>query len=107
MGSAYGTAYCDTCNCKLAKQTRGRPSKFCSKECRVLNDAIERLERALGPVTDRLLNGTEESPATHKDHLNLVDLRYRLFTLVSTEMPRPRYPKGHARAGQFIRRTVG
>lgn len=92
-------AVCETCGTKLPKHTAGRPRKFCpGSECRILNDAIVRLEKALAPVAGRLMAGDS------RDHLNLVELRYRLFTLVSEEIPRPRYPKGHAKAGQFMRR---
>ena len=92
-------AQCETCGTKLPTHKAGRPRKFCGKECRVLNDAIVRLEKALDPVTTRLVEGD------HRDHLNLVELRYRLFTLVSEQLPRPRYPKGHAKAGQFMKRA--
>ena len=79
---------CETCKTKLPHQSAGRPRKFCSSECRVLNDAIVRMEKALGPVNARLMAGTND------DRMGLVDLRYRLFTVISDEVTRPRYPAG-------------
>lgn len=100
---------CITCGTKLPRQSAGRPRKFCGVECRTLNDAINRLESAIGPVAARLLNGTpdtERSPkAVAGDHQNLVELRYRLFCLLGDEVPRPRHPKGHPNAGGFVGRA--
>ncbi|MEE8384835.1 MAG: hypothetical protein V3S01_02830 [Dehalococcoidia bacterium] len=94
---------CEACGTNLPTQTTGRPRKFCRPvngvhECRDLNSAIERLEKALGPVTARLVDGD----AT--DRMNLVELRYRLFCLLGDEVPRARYPLGHPKAGQFMKR---
>ena len=97
---------CETCHTVLPRQTAGRPRKFCSKECRVLNEAIVRMEKALGPVNARLMAGT------NADRQGLVDLRYRIFTLIADEMDRPRIAAGTVDAdgkkvgGRFIKRTV-
>lgn len=62
------------------------------------------VRRAIDSKAERI-----RSKATLRDHQNLVEIRYRLFCLLGDEVPRPHYPKGHVRAGQFIKRnpTVG
>lgn len=79
---------CECCGRPMPRQERGRPRKFCSKECRVLNESIVRLEKALGPVVDSLADDGQRGA------YGLVELRYRMFTLLSDEVPRPRDSKG-------------
>ena len=102
---------CEACGTKLPLQTSGRPRKFCAPvngvhECRDLASAISRLERALKPVNARLAAGDAS------DKLNLVELRYRLFTLLADEVTRPRHAPGstdsdgNAMGGRFIKRRM-
>ena len=98
---------CEACGTRLPTQNAGRPRKYCpGGECGRLADAIERLERALRPVNARLVNGDAAAK------LNLVELRYRLFTLLADEVDRPRHAPGTQDAqgnnlgGRFIKRRV-
>ena len=103
---------CEACGTKLPTQTAGRPRRFCLPvdgvhECRILNEAIVKLEKALGPVVKRMV-----AVDSSRSKLDLVELRYRLFTLLADEVPRPRYaPKtvdadGNLIGGRFIKRGL-
>ena len=66
-----------------------------------------KLEKALGPVVKRMAEAD-----TSRSKLDLVELRYRLFTLLADEVPRPRYAPGTQDAegnnlgGRFIKRSL-
>ena len=82
---------CDICSMPLGNQKRGRP-RMRHPHCGDLADALSRLEKALPAVVE------------HCDDDAKVNLRFELFSLIAQEIPRPRYPKGHPKAGQFIPR---
>lgn len=86
---------CEMCGRKLEQPARGRP-RLVHPECKVLHDTLKRLENALEPEALDALGMTTEAT---------VELRYRLFTLVSDQVPRARFPKGHPKAGQFVPRA--
>jgi len=87
---------CECCGTKFAGNRRGRPRKYCAPECGLLSDAISRLEETLPGVCARLMAGSQD------DRQNLVELRYRLFTLLADEVPRPRTSRG-----TFMPRRLG
>ena len=84
---------CETCGRAMPCQTMGRPRKYCGTECRLLNEALVRAEKALGPVVAALLADGKRGAVA------LVELRYRMFTLITDEIPRPRDARG-----RFIKR---
>jgi len=105
-------ATCEACGTKLPTQKAGRPRKYCPPvdgvhQCRELAEAITKLEAKLGPVVARLVD-----TGTSRSNLDLVELRYRLFTLLADEVPRPRYEAGTLDAdgnhlgGRFIKRRA-
>jgi len=48
-----------------------------------------------------------KAKARDRDHDNLAQLRHHIFSILAQECPRPKYPKGHPKAGQWIKRKGG
>ncbi len=105
-------ASCEACGTRLPHQKAGRPRKYCPPvngvdECRELAEAFRKMEAKLKPVIKRLVDED-----TNQSKLNLVEIRYRLFTLTADEVPRPRHgagaldTDGNHLGGRFIKRRA-
>ena len=84
--------FCELCGCKLTQPTGAGRRRERHPECAELERALRKVEARVPIITARY--GWDRWAGR--------DFASRLQTL-RNRLPRPRFPKGHPKAGQFIK----